>query len=690
MHQQLRPKLVKKNISSDTGLAICFFALGGIVAYFFYKKLGYTFFYQNFFPESILWACRLPFSHPVNTISELLPFINGQAKNFDCGTLNNLELHSSISVFARGTPYLTWSTAILWRIFGVSYSSLAPLIILLFGLYFSGIFLLLRQFFNRIPSSFATLFLCCSPIAVHMIGNLRDFSKGPFIIWAIYFLLKSIQSERNTSKLLYPCLAGLTAGFGLGFRSDLFFLMPIGALFLMLGHSEPNNPSFKWSIICKAKVVIIFIISFLIAGYPVLKNKNGSPGGLGGAFVMQGMTEPFRSELKLRPAGYSTGWAYSDELTFSAIAAEERIKNPNLDEIELKGIPGITTSPINYLGTSQLMSWGYLFIGDFATQAIKSTYWILAFPSYISGSDFYPNVAFAHTTPQKIILKFYKSTPQVFTSLVLLLGFVIFIFNSFVKYKYRGLSVAFLFLFLTSYPAIQFNIRHFFHLEFIWVICLLSILSISDILKNQKKQFTYFLFGSALAVILGIFIYIGLIKFQQYEISHEIKKLISLPREEVPLHKVSRETGMVVFSVPVPEEYKSIVSAKFDSMTPEMGYKGGQWDIRSAASRYLLTVSGESCNYGDIDIGLKYARTRGTWQPLDTVLKIPMHLQNESALLFPAFYRATQFFNEISVPSKFADCKFKLEKIQGTSKLPFVFSATIINSQILGPLNKGL
>lgn len=689
MYQQFRAKLVQK-IISDTGLALSFFLLSGLVAYFFYEKIDYTFFYQNFSPESILWACNLPFNHPINPISELLPFIDGQAKKFDCSTLKNIGLHNTTSVFTRGTPYLTWSTAILWRIFGVSYQSLAPLIILLFGLYASGIFLLLRQFFNKIPSSLATLFLCCSPIATHMIGNLRDFSKGPFIIWAIYFLLKSIQGERNTSRLLYPCLAGLTAGFGLGFRSDLFFLIPIGSLFLMLGYSEPINPKLKWVILCKVKVVFIFIISFLLMGYPVLKNKNGSPGGLGGAFIMQGMTEPFRNELKLSSAGYSTGWTYSDELTFSAIAAEERIKNPNLDEVELKGVSGITTSPINYLGTSQLMNWGYLFIGDFATQAIKSTYWILAFPSYISNSDFYPNIPYTHTTPQKIILKIYKSTPQFFISFVLLFGFVIFIFNSFVRYKYRGFSIAFLFLFLTAYPAIQFNIRHFFHLEFIWVICLLSILSIPSILKYQKKQFAYFLFSSLLALILGISLYIGMIKFQQYEISNEIKKLLSLPREEVLLQKVIGETGKVVFSVPVPEEYKSIVNAKFDSMTPEMGYKGGQWDIRSAASRYLLTVSGEHCSYVDIDVGLNYAHTKGTWQPLDTVFKIPKHLQNEGTLLFPGFYRATQFFNGISVPLKFADCKFKLEKIQGTSKIPFVFSTTIINGQISGPLNKGL
>ena len=110
------------------------------------------------------------------------------------------------------------------------------------------------------------------------------------------------------------------------FRSDLFFLSPIGSLFMIIGFSNPENKTVLSQIISRAKISIVFVIAFIIFASPIL--KNGGPGGGSGVFTMQGMSDPFRASLKLEPGSYSTGWAYSDELTLSSIAASEREKNP--------------------------------------------------------------------------------------------------------------------------------------------------------------------------------------------------------------------------------------------------------------------------------------------------------------------------------------------------------------------------
>ena len=204
----------------DWLIAITFFALGGTISVIFYQKIGYTFFYQNFTPESILWACGFDFAHPKNTIEQLIPFFKGDINNFDCDKLSKPLLHDTTSVFSKGQPYLPWSAAILWKWLGVSYSSLNFLVFLLWGGYVAGIFLLFRQFSTKLLSIFGTLFITLSPVMVHMLGDLRDFSKAPFIIWALYFLIKTIKSYQI--RIINPIMAGLIAGLGLGFRSDLF------------------------------------------------------------------------------------------------------------------------------------------------------------------------------------------------------------------------------------------------------------------------------------------------------------------------------------------------------------------------------------------------------------------------------------------------------------------------------------
>ena len=71
------------------------------------SKKWLHFFYQNFVPEAILWACGHEFLFPKNTITELIPFLRGQVLSFDCKTLPPLDLYNITSDFAAAQPYLT-------------------------------------------------------------------------------------------------------------------------------------------------------------------------------------------------------------------------------------------------------------------------------------------------------------------------------------------------------------------------------------------------------------------------------------------------------------------------------------------------------------------------------------------------------------------------------------------------------
>jgi hypothetical protein len=673
--------------AKDYLVTIFFFVLGGSIALIFYRKIGYTHFYQNFIPEAVLWACGRDFAFPKEVINELIPFLSGKERVFDCAKLATIELNTEPGAFISAQPYLTWCVAILWKLFGVSYAAISPLVFILFGLYGSGIYLLLRQFLNRFQSILASMFLCCSPIVVYMLPNLRDFSKAPFIIWTLLLLISAIKTstQHNKKSTWLAISAGFTVALGLGFRADLFIFFPIGIIFLLIGISNSAEKSYLKLALLKSKVIIPYICTFLIIAYPTL--KNGGISGVGGMFVMQGMTQPFHKALKLGDSGYLNGLAYSDEFTLSSIASQERENITNWDELELLGVRGFSATRAMTVSTANLVKWADLFIADFSTKALKSFAWIIGYPVFIKNSELEFTNPFFNSNPESIIFLIYKSIGYPVLLIFNFIGLYLLIFKAFLQSRNYGFAVSFLLIFLCTYPAIQFNLRHFFYLEFIWIICFLSFFSLPPMLMKHKKEMLrsiFYIFG-IITVITAI--YFLLIQYQSWKLSDEIKKLMLSSKEGVELIVNREDDDKIYYKLPVPNKFKAIINAPYDSMTNKIEYQGPQWDVRSAAQRYLLSIGGKDCNAKDIDIYLIYKKTNATWQPLDTKLVIAKHDSEENeSLLFSGFYRPTQFLDEIAVPINLKDCNFILQKIEEEVRLPFAFSARISQSKISGAL----
>lgn len=661
-----------------------------MIALIFYRKIGYTFFYQNFVPEAILWACGHEFLFPKQVITELIPFLKGHVLTFDCNTLPKFNSYNTTSEFATVQPYLTWSVAWLWKALGVSYKAISLIIFILWGAYTSGLYLLFRQFFARWIAILATLFICFSPVMVSMIGSLRDFSKAPFIIWSLYLLIRTIK-QSNQNKLrtfITPLAAGAIGGLGMGFRSDIYFLLPIGIIFLLIGFKNPEITGIVRHVFSKIKIALVFALSFLIFASPIL--KFGGPGGVGGVFIMQGMSEPFRENLKLGAASYTTGWIYSDELALSSIAANERENDPEKwDQSEQAGIPGISISQSMLLGTFNLFKWADLFIGDFTNQAIKSFSWVIGFPRYIANSNYILSNPYHNLSPEFITYSVYKKMGGVLFLALPLMGFLILLFKSYLKSKSECIALAFLLLFLGSYPAIQFHFRHFFYLEFIWILCSICSLSYFRLIWSHRKQFFKFSLGLFFLICIGITVYFCIMRYQKFILSAELKSLMSHPRDAVAIQKKESKNGNLVLTVPIPSEYLNLIESPPDSMTPALEFIGSEWDVRSAATRYLLTIKGLECDTNNVAISLNYKHSQSTWQALDQKYILNVHDSNiKRSIIFSGFYRPTQFFESISLPSSLKNCELKLERFSAKSRLPHIFTAEINSTMLIKNLGK--
>jgi hypothetical protein len=401
---------------------------------------------------------------------------------------------------------------------------------------------------------------------------------------------------------------------------------------------------------------------------------------------MQGMSDPFVNRMKLEPAGYTTGWIYSDELTLSAIASSERRKDQNWDQNETRNIPGRSFSQTLHLATHHLLEWGDLFMGDFSTQAIKSFFWIVGFPIYISNSEYSYSNPFPNTTPQVVLYSLYKKISHPAFLSIFFAGFILLLYRSYLRSRSEYFALVFLFIFLGAYPSIQFDPRHFFHLEFIWILCLISIINFiqnNDIYKNRKKFISFFAYTIMITTAIYIFNRMS-IQYQINELGNTITKLINTPKVEVPLSKQYTNSGDLILLVPIPKEYLDLINAKNDSLTEELGNIGNEWDVRSGAERYLLTISGNSCRNNEIEIKTIYKHSEKTWQAFDSTIQILKNSNEKSSLLFPGFYRPTQYFEGLYIPSTYSHCNFKLEKILGVSRLPLFFIGNIDLEHLYG------
>ncbi|SHM80888.1 hypothetical protein SAMN05444321_7683 [Bradyrhizobium lablabi] len=623
-------------------------------------------------PEMVYWACGHGFVHPLITPRPMLDFLQGKSIVFDCAAIGAMPANlDSSGIFFRLHAYLGSTVSFLWRMTSVRYESLWPLVSALVGGYASGCFVLVRLFFTRWFAIAGAIVLSLSPVMLSMVPYFRDFAKAPFFIWALVFLIMAVRAKGSRLSLLWAGFAGLAVGIGFGFRSDIIILLPIGIVGLTVGLGPK-----AWG--ARIAATAIFITSALLFASPILK---AGKGGSFGTLVMQGLSDPFQTYLDLGSAPYSFGSRYSDELVLSSVAADLRTDDRDWDTRE--GQLGHSISQAVSRSDSYVVSWLPYFAGDFATQALKSAAWVIVFPELVApgrlGQDpgvpvrAAPNIVRA-TNP------LYDRLAHPWMAAVCAVGFIVFFWRVAVRTPREAFTLFLMFGALLTYPVVQFSIRHVFHLEFVWVLAVLSFLRFPFEWSKLRKVMPGFLITVIVTGLLVISVRVGMTLYQDQSLRHQLNALLSEPREAVDLVKKPVTNEMATFGLPLPSKYRALVEGAADSMTPRLGEQGLQWDVRAAADRMLLTFGGESCQPGAAKISFQYAKREGIWQPLDHAIIVPLPKERGiySTVLIPAFYRPTQYLSGVSIPSEYSSCLVKAERVIGQTGLPVILEAVLL------------
>jgi hypothetical protein len=660
----------------DILLFLAIAAFGSVIGITFIVATDQSFFYQAFAPEIVMWACHHGFVYPIDKPQELRDFLSGQLSHFSCQTLSSVSQTQEAGLFARTQFYLTLSVALIWRVLGVGYANLWPVYGVLHGAYAAGCFALLRTFFTRWIATAAALALSVSPIVIGMLFMLRDYSKAPFIIWALFLLFLAIRTANLRTAIVASGISGCILGIGAGFRLDVLVLLPAGLVFLGAG---VKTASHVWH--ARALAVTAFGIGCIAFAAPIV---GAAPGGASGMLAMQGATDPFVHFLGIRSAPYSLGWRYSDELTMSTIAADISRTDPNWEAGE--GEPRRSISQSISRSTDYFSRWAPFFAADFATHAIKSAVLLSGFEALISPK----HLALDPAGSRPIWL-----TPSISGSLRLifqavgLAGLLALLLRIFARSSRQAACMAGLFVFLLTYPAIQFSVRHFFHLEILSWLGILSLLVVPYEWKTitvVKRRFLMWVIGCTLT---GTAAYCALLAVQNRVLAQQISHLLALDRELVTT-SLEREGDNVTWGLPIPSHYADLVTGPIDSLNSQLPEIGIEWDVRAAVDRLVITIGGPLCSAGEVPITFTYQKRREVFQPLDHTFTVMADPTLKTMLVAPAFYRPTQYLSEISVPSSRRGCLLQIERIQGDSLLPSSFTAVLTPDWIRRPLHQTL
>jgi hypothetical protein len=407
---------------------------------------------------------------------------------------------------------------------------------------------------------------------------------------------------------------------------------------------------------------------------------------------MEGLSEPFRTYLDLGPAPYDFGQRYSDELVLSSIAAELRPGDLGWDAREGAAFQTVTQSVTRsggYIG-----NWLPSFPGDLATQAIKSAAWIVGFPALVAPRRFGIDPGGpvrAGPRAAQFVSPLYNLLGQSWLPALCLAGLIAFFWRVDSASPREALALCLMLGALLAYPVVQFSIRHVFHLEFIWVAALLSLIHLPFERVARRSVSLRFVASVAITGIAIFTVRYGLTAYQDRSLVRLFGSLLSQPREPV----TDRSSGVAgdgkaVFAVPLPDQYRSLVAGRFDSMTRNMGAFGLQADVRAAADRLLLTI-GPGCDQGKLALSVRYAKRAEVWQPFDHELTVENHGAGDTTtVLIPAFYRPTQYLSGIEIPAAQAGCITKIERVNGTTVLPIILTAVFSPGWQQRPLHRSL
>jgi hypothetical protein len=230
-----------------------------------------------------------------------------------------------------------------------------------------------------------------------------------------------------------------------------------------------------------------------------------------------------------------------------------------------------------------------------------------------------------------------------------------------------GIGVFLFIIYYCGYPAVQFNVRHFFHLEFVswWalVFLLAAMCRAASRLIVQRRWPRPTLGGvrrgaltAAIAVLLVVVPATGLRAYQQRHVATLVDGYLRLPRTPLAVSRTAAPGGTLI----VPD---------------------GLWKDRSAADpvsvQYLVVeFRSNSCGAVNLPLTVKYAAPTSD-SDYSFLSRVPIEAGGSTVQVVPAYYGVYSHFTGFVVPSDYENCLTSVSRIGNLQQVPVLVDLSL-------------
>lgn len=442
-------------------------------------------FYQEYFAPAVAAGCGMGFVTVTDThVSSLGRFVAGEIDSISC---DEVRKSPSLPVSAWHTMhrYQMGAAGLIWRIRGeVSWRGLAPLFGLLFGLTLPISYAIARILLQRWLALAVALVLLVSPLHLGVLPLLRDYSKAPFFLGIIMMIGICVRSRLTfRGALLAAAAAGVIAGLGFGFRTDVLVCVPpmLFALFALV--AGPWRETWKQRLLAP----VVFLVVFILVALPPLRGT--SEAGANAHVTLLGFSTPFDAALGIDRPFYDWAYAYNDTHINALLSGYSNWKDGNTKPYQTN------TQPYEKSGNEYLVAMARNFPADILTRAYAAVLRTLELPATGLANKLYldPNqhaIGFTSVETVGRYLTLHRAL-QLLTSGGA--AFVLFTLASVLIIAARSvrvaLGVAFVVLYFCAYTFLQFSLRHVFHLEiFGWLAAAFVLQSVVVAVRAWRRR----------------------------------------------------------------------------------------------------------------------------------------------------------------------------------------------------------
>ncbi len=535
---------------------------------------------------------------------------------------------------------------------------------ILFGLVIGLVYLVFRLGMGRLLSFiFAIAFMVSSNHLHNLIPSIfRDYAKAPFILSVVLIIGLMVKLPLNKTRLFFlSIIGGIIIGFGYWIRQDLIVFIPPVIISLLFFLPVRLFADIK----IKLMSVGLFITFFLLLALPKLDQSVSS----GSYRTVGGFMSPLNARLGVSNPPYDWGYIFSDEFIWADSYANAKADNPDYSY-------AYTGTEYGRIGSGFIKKIAVNFPADILIRAYGSVLKVLELPfTYVEAPIGLHNSFIQKTYSQRELLLNFLHGWGLFLAIVALLIVSVHSFR-------QSMFCLLILFYLGGYPMLQFQGRHYFHLEFIslWFLGFIIQSCVTfvrhKILKRSagsRLSMSFILYRTLLfsAVSSGIVLipYFTLGQYQKFKVSKLFEAYYNADIEQVPLSRVMLANNTVLLTNP--QLFKPPV-------------------IDSVSSNLLVAdFCAKGCGDETVMPVLRYERYPFSGRP-DFSRSMSINLDNQGngskRLYFPAIASkeeslGSNYFKGIELSREQVSCLRGLYRVKDTRKLEILSTVILAESR---------